>query len=148
MSIFINTILLLLSLSFSNNSSDKDNLILRFTNVSAPSGTLSIGIYDDADKFCKENEFIFANDFTVDKTGIIDIKIPEFPHGTYAVAMYHDVNGNGEMDKNLVGIPKEPYAFSNNVNAKWSEPSFEEAQFTFDTQNRIFEIEILEWADH
>ena len=62
--------------------------------------------------------------------------------------MYHDVNGNGVMDKNLIGIPKEPYAFSNNVNAKWSEPSFEEAQFTFDAQNKMIEIEVLEWSEH
>jgi len=36
------------------------------------------------------------------------------PAGEYAVRMYHDVNGDGEMNSNAFGIPIEPFAFSNN----------------------------------
>ena len=35
--------------------------------------------------------------------------------GRYAVAAYHDVNGNGELDKVPPGLPTEPYGFSNEV---------------------------------
>jgi uncharacterized protein (DUF2141 family) len=42
----------------------------------------------------------------------------------------HDRNGNGELDTNFVGIPKEPWAFSNNASgvlgpAKWQQAKFE-----------------------
>jgi uncharacterized protein (DUF2141 family) len=40
------------------------------------------------------------------------------PHGEYAIAVFVDVNGNGKMDKNFLGIPKEQYGFSNNVMGK------------------------------
>lgn len=35
--------------------------------------------------------------------------------GRYAVAVYHDLNGNGELDKIPPGLPTEPYGFSNDV---------------------------------
>ena len=43
--------------------------------------------------------------------------------GDYAVAIYHDENGNGQLDKRLFGIPKEPYGFSNNYRPRLSAPN-------------------------
>ena len=37
------------------------------------------------------------------------------PPDIYGARVLHDLNGNGEMDSNFVGIPKEPWAFSNNA---------------------------------
>jgi uncharacterized protein (DUF2141 family) len=34
--------------------------------------------------------------------------------GTYAVSAFHDANGNGKLDTNFIGIPKEAVAMSNN----------------------------------
>lgn len=46
--------------------------------------------------------------------------------GSYAVAAYHDVNGNGRLDTIPPGIPREPYGFSNDV-GRMAPPSFERA---------------------
>lgn len=35
--------------------------------------------------------------------------------GRYAVAAYQDLNGNGELDRSLLGLPTEPYGFTNDV---------------------------------
>ena len=35
--------------------------------------------------------------------------------GTYAVKVFHDVNGNGELDTSWIGWPQEPYGFSNDA---------------------------------
>ena len=32
--------------------------------------------------------------------------------GTYAIAVIQDLNGNGKLDRNFLGMPKEPLAFS------------------------------------
>lgn len=50
--------------------------------------------------------------------------------GVYAVAVYHDVNGNGKLDTNFIGIPKEPTGSSNDAKAKMGPPKFEDARFT------------------
>ena len=52
------------------------------------------------------------------------------PPGIYGARVLHDLNGNGEMDSNFVGMPKEPWAFSNNATgrlgpAKWHNHKFE-----------------------
>src|SRR5690606_17095923 len=44
--------------------------------------------------------------------GRVALRFADLPAGDYAVAMYHDRNGNGKLDSNLVGIPTEPYGFS------------------------------------
>jgi|TARA_B110000305_G_scaffold95704_2_gene107789 uncharacterized protein (DUF2141 family) len=50
-------------------------------------------------------------------------------HKSYAAAVYHDVNGNGVLDKNLLGMPTEPYGFSNNARNRFSAPAFSQAAF-------------------
>jgi uncharacterized protein (DUF2141 family) len=36
------------------------------------------------------------------------------PAGTYAVSAFHDANGNGKLDTNFIGIPREAVGMSNN----------------------------------
>ena len=50
-------------------------------------------------------------------------------HKSYAAAVYHDVNGNGVLDKNRLGMPTEPYGFSNNAVGFLGKPTFENASF-------------------
>lgn len=51
------------------------------------------------------------------------------PAGTYAAQAFHDVNGDGEMNKNPFGMPTEPYAFSNNAVGNMGPASWERARF-------------------
>ncbi len=44
-----------------------------------------------------------------------------FPKGEYAIASFHDLNGDYKMDKGLFGIPKA-YAFSNNAKGLFGLP--------------------------
>ena len=60
--------------------------------------------------------------------------------GTYAVAVFQDLNGNGELDRGLLGRPKEPYGFSNGARAGlFGPPSFDEASIRVgdDTRARV-----------
>ena len=52
------------------------------------------------------------------------------PAGDYAAKIFHDVNGDGEMNFNPFGIPVEPYAFSNNAVGNMGPASWERARFT------------------
>ncbi len=54
--------------------------------------------------------------------------------GTYALAVIHDENMNGELDTNWLGVPKEGYGFSSDAEASMSAPSFEAASFQYDGQ--------------
>ena len=49
--------------------------------------------------------------------------------GRYAVKLFHDRNGDGELATNLFGIPSEPFGFSNNAPAQFGPPAFADAAF-------------------
>lgn len=48
----------------------------------------------------------------------------------YAVAVYHDTNGNQDFDRNAVGLPTEGYGFSNDAPTRFGVPSFDSARFS------------------
>jgi uncharacterized protein (DUF2141 family) len=53
------------------------------------------------------------------------------PEGTYGLSAFHDKNGNGKLDTNLVGMPTEDYCASNNARGFMGPPSFADAQFVY-----------------
>jgi len=67
----------------------------------------------------------------------IDLK-----YGIYAVAVFHDENANGKLDKNFLGIPKESYGHSNNVRGSFGPPSFDKAKFEFGSPEKQIEIKL------
>ncbi|WP_410279426.1 DUF2141 domain-containing protein [Guyparkeria sp.] len=56
----------------------------------------------------------------------------DIPPGTYALAVIHDENLDGELATNWLGVPTEGYGFSNDLTAMLSAPSFEDARFEYD----------------
>jgi uncharacterized protein (DUF2141 family) len=63
------------------------------------------------------------------ETGRAVCRFPSLPPGTYAVAVYQDENGNGVLETNAFGIPKEPLGFSRNPSARFGPPRFTAAAF-------------------
>lgn len=49
--------------------------------------------------------------------------------GQYAIKIMHDANDNGELDRNIMGIPSEGYGFSNNA-GQFGPASFKDAAFS------------------
>lgn len=52
--------------------------------------------------------------------------------GRYAVAVFHDLDEDGALDRVPPGLPMEPYGFSNDI-GRWAPPSFSEALVTVGT---------------
>lgn len=63
--------------------------------------------------------------------------VMEIPADTYSIAVFHDANNNGKMDKNLFGVPTEIYGFSNNARATFSAPNFEDAAFELKSEKKL-----------
>jgi uncharacterized protein (DUF2141 family) len=55
----------------------------------------------------------------------------DVPAGKIAVTVLHDLNDNNELDKNRIGIPKEPLGFSNGARIRFGPPAFDDATFAF-----------------
>jgi uncharacterized protein (DUF2141 family) len=63
------------------------------------------------------------------KSGKAVIMFKNLETGVYAVSAFHDADGDGVMRKNLFGIPKDLYGFSNDARGAFSPPTFESASF-------------------
>ena len=61
--------------------------------------------------------------------GSIEATAKDLPAGQYAVALFHDADGNGKLSTNILGMPKEGYAFSNNASSFLGVPGFKDASF-------------------
>lgn len=51
--------------------------------------------------------------------------------GDYAVSVFHDENGNGKLDRNFMGMPKEGVGASNDAAGHFGPPKFTDARFSF-----------------
>lgn len=47
----------------------------------------------------------------------------------YAIAVYHDADGDRDFDRNAVGMPAEGFGFSNDAPTKIGLPSFDRVRF-------------------
>ena len=64
------------------------------------------------------------------------------PPGRYAAGVLHDENRNGDMDKNLAGIPTEGYGVTNNPKPRFRKATFDEATFTLPPEGTETTIDV------
>ncbi|ATQ78038.1 hypothetical protein CR152_28665 [Massilia violaceinigra] len=103
------------------------DLTIRIDDVRSDDGTVMVALYNSAGSFLKKPVGA-AGEKAV--KGSTTITIKDLPAGAYAYAIYHDANANGKMDANMMGIPTEDFAFSNNALGKMGPPKFDDAMFT------------------
>ncbi len=117
---------------------------LNVTNIEEEVGMIWIGIYDSEDNFLVKEQAIVKG-YTVEHSGRIHISLPDLPFGTYAIAIFHDLNNNGYLDQNLLGIPSEPFAFSRRPKSKFRMPRFEEVAVTFSPDQQEITLPLKTW---
>lgn len=104
-----------------------------------------MAVYNRSEGFLDENAACFKEVYPVTRTGTLEVGIPSLPAGDYAVACYHDVNGNGRIDKNLLGIPTEPYGFSNNARPRFRAPTWDEAKVNTIKSGELLNVKLEMW---
>lgn len=87
------------------------SLTVTVTNIPGAKGNLLIGLYDSAASFTDE-PLAISPKIPLKSADDVNATIEGLKPGTYAIAVIQDLNGNGELDRNFLGMPKEPLAFS------------------------------------
>lgn len=54
------------------------------------------------------------------------------PAGEIAIRLFHDIDDDGELARGVMGIPSEPYAFSNDAAPNMGPPSYAASAFTLE----------------
>lgn len=80
------------------------------TGIKENSGTIVISIHDSAESFRKHIPYRSVELAVTGDKAVYHIRLKA---GDYVFCVYHDVNGDGKLNTNAIGIPKEPFGFSN-----------------------------------
>ncbi len=100
------------------------------TNVESDRGTVSVGLFNGKKGWPKAGHALKGL-LVRAKKGVVRVQFKGLKPGRYAVALYHDANANGKLDKSFWGVPKEGYGFSRDAKGALGPPAFKEAAFDF-----------------
>ncbi|MCR8560891.1 DUF2141 domain-containing protein [Mucilaginibacter sp. BJC16-A38] len=99
---------------------------VKITGIRSAKGTIILNVFKDNETYNKQQP---CKTFTFDKksldSGTLIVKCNLEP-GTYGFTIVDDENGNGKIDKNLIGMPKEGFGFSNFFLEKMKRPVFDD----------------------
>ena len=122
---------LILTIGMSTVLAHAADLTITVKGVRSGDGAVFLAVYDSGKSFMKVPQAKTTRRLDAGK-GDLKIVIRDLPAGRYAIAAYHDENGNGKLDTNALGIPEEGYGFSNDARGSFGPPQFSEAAFDFD----------------
>lgn len=110
----------------------RGDLTVKVTKLESSKGKIRAGIFESNKGFPLKVDEV---DTTVEAE-ITDnsatVTFDDLEHGTYAVVVYHDANGNGSLDRNFFGMPKEGAGVFKPVKSRFPPPTFDDCKFEFD----------------
>lgn len=106
------------------------------TNISAQQGFIMVALYDEANW----GHTPAARARVPVTGGAVAFNLGAPAPGRYAIRMFHDVDSDGAMDTNIIGIPTEPIGFSNNAPLQFGPPSFAAAAFDVSASGAVQSI--------
>lgn len=114
---------------------------LKIEGITEVKGEVRIAVFKSELSYNKKEDPLHAEVLPVEEETLIWNK-EKLPYGDYAIAVYHDKNENGELDSNILGIPKEAYGFSNNARGRFGPASWKDAHFTVSSDPYSMVIEL------
>jgi uncharacterized protein (DUF2141 family) len=105
------------------------DLTIRVENVLPAGGIVRLGLYDAA-RYPDDDSKPIASADVPAVPGETIITLHAIPPGVYAIQTFQDVNANDKMDTSWVGLPQEPFGFSQDAKPFLSKPSFDAVKFT------------------
>lgn len=109
-----------------NAQSDTNGVIdLVVKNISSDEGQILIGLYNSKAQWLGTP---YEGKVGIIKDGTATVVFDAIPNGTYAISVFHDADGDGELNT-FLGIPTENTGASNNAPANFGPPKWDDAKF-------------------
>ena len=111
---------------------------VKITGLRSEKGQVKVAVFNSSETWLGDHP-VYKSTIDVKSQAVI-WKINDVPYGDYGIAVFHDENKNGQMDKNFLGIPQEAYGFSNNMRVTFGPPKWEKSKFV--VQGPTIEVSI------
>lgn len=124
-------------------ANSKSSLSITIDGLKSQKGQVCLSLFSSSQGFPSNKERALQGQ-CVSVTGTSEtIKFENLNPGSYAVAVIHDVNVDGKLNRNLLGIPTEGVGFSNNPKIRIGPPKFGESVVVVTGQMTNIRIELL-----
>ncbi len=133
----IRTTVLLLSLIAVAQNVRGQNVEVLFTGLESPRGQILLRVFVDDKTFQDDKP---SKIIKIKKKDVVNGSMTEkisLEPGTYGFGLVDDVNTNGTMDFNMVGMPKEGFGFSNYYLSGLKKPKFDQFKFTVNNNQQV-----------
>ena len=122
------TLILASLLAMATSSTQAASLEVTIHGLKQPQGCVMLALYDQGSVWLRGKP-LKATRISVSADGSLTHVFDDLPEDSeLAISVFHDVNGNGRMDTNPMGMPIEPYGFSNDAVGQFGPPKFEAAR--------------------
>jgi uncharacterized protein (DUF2141 family) len=105
------------------------DLTINISGIAPSGGQIYVAVYDRPEAFPTSGQQRTGQVLEANGPHVV-VHFKDLPPGAYAAVAFQDVNGNGKLDKNFLGIPKEPFGFSNGARGSAGPPKFSAAAVT------------------
>ena len=122
-------------------SINSGRLIVRIENLKSDEGTVRFGLFNSPESFPKKDQAYRKGGYPVED-GKCTLIFDKLPYGEYALAVGHDRNNNGDVDR-FLGFPIEPVGVSGYPKSLWKPPAFQKAKFTIDREAIEIEVSVF-----
>lgn len=114
-------------------------LTVEVTGLKSAKGQVMLAVYNKSESFLKQPFKVAAVNAQADKVRLL---VADLPAGDYALSVFQDENSNGKLDSNPIGMPVEPYGFSNDVAGNYGPPSFAQAVVQVPDAGKLISIKL------
>ena len=115
-------------------SAQNVSLTVSVSGLKSNTGVLKVGLYNSEGTFLKSTYKSVASEIKNNGATVTFVGIPK---GEYGISAYQDENNNGTLDKNMMGIPSEDYACSNDARGFMGPPEYGDAKFNVSKDLKI-----------
>ncbi len=117
-------------------------LTLIIDNLGSAEAPVQVGFYTRSNKFLDTRDQFKRYVFTP-AGDILTAHITDLPYGEYAFALFQDLKRKGKIARNLLGLPTDPYGFSNNFRPTIKAPKFNDCCFTYSETVHTLHISLI-----
>jgi len=117
-----------------SHTHEETGLLITINNIKSIGGHVQIAVYNDEISYMSDKVYKYHS-AKVGKNGNLEIRLENIEKGSYSICIFHDENDNGKLDKNFLGMPIEPYGFSNNPKIFFSPPGFKDTMINVDPEH-------------
>lgn len=103
-------VIFLICLGFIKIYAEDLTVAVEINGIKINSGTIYVAVFNSPDAMRKQMPFRQAIIGDIASQALLEFSVPS---GDYVVSVFQDLNENGKLDTNFLGIPREPVGLSN-----------------------------------